>query len=128
MLIITKSYNQIVISYLSYQKPISLIIQNYYWLKSKKIIKRYILNCYICKHIKASRIYYNGLLKFLLILSYFWTNIDLNFVTSLPINNNYNMILMIVDHLIKKKYYILNIINNNNTIIEVTIKLLFYHV
>lgn len=39
----------------------------------------------------------------------------------LPINNNYNAILILINYLIKEKYYILYIINENGTIIKAII-------
>lgn len=40
----------------------------------------------------------------LLISSHPWTNIILNFVIGLAISNNYYLILMILNYLMKKKY------------------------
>ena len=70
LLVINERHDQIAAGYPSYQKKISLITQNYYWLELKKIIKRYIQNYHICRCIKVPRDRYNGLLKPLLIPVY----------------------------------------------------------
>lgn len=56
---------------------------------------------------KALKNKHNSLLKFLPILSCFWTEIILHFIISLSINNSYNPILIIVNDLIKKTLYII---------------------
>ena len=63
-------------------------------------------------------------MKSLTILSRFWTDVTLDLVIGLPINNGYNAILMVIDCLIKKKYYILYITDENGTITETTAQLL----
>lgn len=44
----------------------------------------------------------------------------MDFVTSLPPNNDYNMVLMIVDEFIKKRHFILYTSDKNSTITEAT--------
>ena len=70
------------------------------------MIRCYIYNCHTCKRAKASRDRYNDLLKLLPIPARLWTDVTLDFITRLPINNSYNTILMVVDCLIKKSHYI----------------------
>ena len=65
-------------------------------------ICHYIQNCHICRRTKAPKDQYNSLLKPLLILTYSWTDITLDFVTKLLHNNSYNAVLMIIDRLTKK--------------------------
>lgn len=46
----------------------------------------------------------------------------------LPTNNNYNIVLMVIDRLTKERYYIPCITNQNSTIAEATAYLLFDNV
>ena len=57
-------------------------------------------------------------MKPLLILSYLWTDVILDFIIGLSINNSYNTIFIVVNYWIKKRYYMSYNINENGTIIE----------
>lgn len=87
----------------------------------------YIWNSNICKYAKAFKDQYNGLLKLLLIFSYLWTKIPLDFVTGLASSNGYNIVIIVVDWLTKKILYSYTI-DNNDTIAETTTYLLFNNV
>ena len=84
------------------------------------MVRRYIQNYHFSRRAKAPRDWYNGLLKPLPILSRPWTDIALDFITGLPISNNYNVILIVVDCLTKEKHYILCTIDKNGTTTEAT--------
>ncbi len=127
-MVIRKVHDPITIGHPGYQKIVSFITQNYYWPGLKKMVQYYIQNCHSCKCAKAPRDRYNGLLKPLPIPSHLWTDVTLDFVTSLPISNAYNIILIVVDCLIKEKYYIPYSMNENSTTTETTTKLLFQNV
>lgn len=60
------------------------------------------------------------MLKPLPILFYLWTNVTLDFITGLLINNSYNVILIVVDHLTKERHYIPYIEDENGTTMEAT--------
>lgn len=60
--------------------------------------------------------------------AYFWTNITLDFITCLLNNNDYNIILMIVNCLLKEKHYIPYTMDNNSIITEATAKLLLNYI
>ena len=117
-------HDQIATGYPGYQKTISFITWNYYWPGLKKMVRYYIQNYHICRYAKASKDWYNSLLKPLPIPSCPWTNITLDFVTGLPINNSYNVILMVVDCLIKEKHYIPFSTDENGTTTKVIAQLL----
>ena len=68
------------------------------------------------------------MLKLLSILTHSWTNITLDFITGLPLSNGYNIVLMVIEQLIKKRYFILCTINKNNTTAKATAYLLFNNV
>lgn len=46
------------------------------------------------------------------------TDVTLNFVNGLLVSNSFNIILRVIDYLIKKKYYIPCIMNENSTVTE----------
>lgn len=90
----------------------------------KNIVYCYIQNYYTCRWVKAFKNQYNSLLKLLLILFYLENNIILDFMIGLLLNNSYNMVLMILNWLIKEKYYILYIKNKNSITTKATTYLL----
>ena len=94
----------------------------------KNTVYCYIRNCHTCRQVKAPRDLYNNVLKLLQILTCLWTNVTLDFVIRLPLNNSYNAVLMIIDHLIKKKHYISYTTDDNGTTAEATTYLLLNNV
>ena len=68
------------------------------------------------------------MLKPLLISTRPWTNITLDFITGLPLNNGYNTVLMVIDQLTKKRHYILYTTVENSTTAEATTYLLLNNV
>ena len=101
---------------------------NYYWQKMKETDYHYIRNCYTCRHAKASRDQYNGLLKPLPIFIRPWTDVTLDFVTGLLYSNGYNAVLMVIDRLTKERHYILCTTDENGTTAEATAYLLLNNV
>ena len=126
--VIRDVHDQIATGHPGYQKTISFICRNYYWPGLKKMVWRYIQNCHRCRHAKAPRDWYNGLLKPLPIPSCLWTDVTLDFVTGLSISNGYNAILIVVDRLTKERHYIPCTINKNGSTTEATAQLLFQNV
>ncbi len=124
LMVIREVHDQITTDHPSYEKIVSFITRNYYWLGLKKIVQCYIQNCHSCRRAKALKDRYNGLLKPLLISSCPWTDVTLDFVTDLPISNSYNTILMIVDCLTKEKYYISYSRDKNRTTTKAIAQLL----
>jgi hypothetical protein len=101
----------------------------YYWSQAKQSVKRYIRNCHICKRFKASKDKYSELLNSLSISDQSWTNIIMNFVTELSkTKNDFNVILMIINRLIKMHHYVFCTIKEDDTFAEKTIKLLINNV
>ncbi len=80
----------------------------------------------MCKQFKVSRDRYSSLLNFFSILNKFWIDIIMNFVTKLSTNNECNVILIIINKLIKMRYYILH--TKKNIFVEKTTHLLINHV
>ena len=126
--VIRDVHDQIATEYPGYQKTVSLITRNYYWLRLKKMVQRFIQNCHSCKRAKTPRDRYNSLLKPLPIPSRLWTDVTLDFVISLVVSNGYNAILIVVDRLIKERHYIPYTTNENGTTIEATAQLLLQNV
>ncbi len=78
----------------------------YYWFEMRDFIERYIQNYHVCRRFKASRNRYFELLNFFSISNKLWIDIIMNFVTELFMNNEFNVILMIINKLIKMRHYI----------------------
>ena len=91
-------------------KTKELIGQKYYWPSLRKDIEAYIKSCDICLRSKAIRHKLYSNLQSLIILTYWWKNLSMDFVMRLPISTDwkresYDFILVIVDQLTKMVYY-----------------------
>jgi hypothetical protein len=96
----------------------------------RKLVKRYVKNCYFCRRFKTSRSKYSDLLNSISISNRFWIDISMNFVTRifLSMNDLYNAVLMIKCRRSKMHHYISYFSENNDTSIEKTIKMLLINV
>ena len=94
----------------------------------KDTVHRYIRNCHTCRHAKAPRDRYNGLLKPLPIPTRPWIDVTLDFVIGLPLSNDYNAVLMVIDRLTKERHYIPCTIDKNGTTAEATTYLLLNNI
>jgi hypothetical protein len=100
----------------------------YYWSQAKQSVERYIRNCHICKRFKTIKDKYSDLLNSLFISNRSWMNIIMNFVIELLDNKNFNVILMMINRLIKMHHYVSCIAKEDETFAEKTIKLLINYV
>ncbi len=57
-----------------------------------------------------------------------WTDVTLDFVTGLPLNNSHNAVLMVIDRLTKERHYIPCTTDKNDTIAEADAYLLLNNV
>ena len=126
--IIQEVHDQLAVRHVRTRKTILIIQQHYFWPKMKKDVKQYIRNWHVWKRSKASRNCYNGTLKPLPMPEWPWTDIILDFVTSLPECELKNAILIIVDCLAKKQVYIPCSDKNNKINAKITAKMLLHNV
>src|SRR3989337_1145002 len=87
-------------------KTFDLMDRKYYWPGMRNYIKRYIQHCQTCPRIKASRHAPYELLKPLEIPDHPWNDLSMDFITGLPLSDNYNAILVVVDRLTKMAHFI----------------------
>ena len=91
------------------------------------MVNQYIQNCYKCKCSKSSKDQKNELLNSLPISEQQWLDISINFITGLPMmKTRKNMILNIMDRLLKEHHYITCTSDNNGTMTEKTLNMLIY--
>lgn len=87
-------------------KIYEILIWHYYWPWMLDYVAHYTQNCYVCAHIKALRKDYQEVLQSLLIFEQLWKDIFMNFITHLSESNEYDVIIIIVNRLIKMKHMI----------------------
>jgi hypothetical protein len=126
--IIRKIHDQSVSEHSNVRRTYKYLHKWYYWSQTKQSIERYIRNCHICKRFKTIKNKYSDLLNLLLISNRSWTNIIMNFVIELLDNRDFNVILMMIDRLIKMHHYVSCIVEEDETFAEKTAKLLINHV
>ena len=104
--LISCHHNDFFVEHFGIDKIRKLVGQKYYWPSLREDIESYVGGYNICLTLKAVRHKPYGDLKSLLIPTYWWKNLYMNFVTSLLLSadgkgDSYNSILIIVDQLTK---------------------------
>ncbi len=124
MNLIREVHDQSLIDHSEILKTVEIIKWNYYWSSMRKMIDRYIQNCYVCQHSKISRNKSNDLLQSLFISEQRWQDIAMNFIINLSDSYNYNAILTVICKLLKERHYISCIIDDENITAEKTAEML----
>lgn len=91
-------------------KTYELVARKYYWSTFCHNIEIYVKNCNVCLALTAVCYKFYKNLQSFLVLTYHWKNLLIDFLTGLPVSTNwkdetYDMILVIVNWLIKMIYY-----------------------
>ena len=90
-----------------YQKTITMLSKEYFWLNMKTKVAEYIARCFECQQVKTEHQHPAGWLQPLPIPSWKWEIISLDFITGLPRNQNQNdSIMVVVDKLSKAAHFI----------------------
>ena len=99
-------HDQSSISHLDNKWIIDLVQRFYYWSDHQATIRWYIWNCHACQRSKVSRNSINKLHHSLSISQKRWKDITMNFITELSLSESYNIICIIICHLIKEHQYV----------------------
>ncbi len=124
MNLIREIHDQSLIDHSEILKTVKIIKRNYYWSSMRKMIDRYIWNCYICQRSKTSKDKSNDLLQSLSISEQWWQDIAMNFIINLFDLYNYNAILTVICKLLKERHYISCIIDDEDITAEKTAEML----
>ena len=108
--VISRHHNDPIARHFGIDKTRELIGPKYYWPSLKKDVKTYVQECDVCLASKADRHKLYGDLQSLPVLTHWWKDLSINFVTGLPVStdwkgDSYNSILIIVDQLTKIESY-----------------------
>ena len=79
----------------------------FYWPELKQDVKKFVQTCDTCQRNKAEHIQYPGLLQPLPIPSQAWIHISMDFIEKLPLSQNFDTILVVVDRLTKYSHFLL---------------------
>ena len=93
-------------AHLGYHKTYNAIASKYYWPHMGKTIKQYVLTCDTCQKSKPKRHSPRGFLTPIPIPDHPGRIWSFDFIMDLPISNDYNAILVIVDKLTKYAHFI----------------------
>jgi len=85
---------------------VELVTRNFWWPGVTKEIKRYVEGCDACQQNKNRTEQPAGKLMPNSIPEKPWTHISANFITKLPLAQEYDLILVVVDRLMKMVYFI----------------------
>ncbi|MBW0561558.1 hypothetical protein O181_101273, partial [Austropuccinia psidii MF-1] len=88
------------------EKTLKLIKRNFYWAGMNQFIKDYVSSSQQCSRNKNIHHKKFGLLKPLSIPSGPWNSLSMDFITKLPLSNNFDSILVVVDRFSKMEIFI----------------------
>jgi hypothetical protein len=78
----------------------------YYWPGMKLAVELYVRQCSVCQHAKHSNTRPAGLLQPLSPPAHPWEEITMDFIEGLPMSDNANVILVVVDRLTKYAHFL----------------------
>jgi hypothetical protein len=91
----------------SYQKNITSVKSQYYWLGMKKEVSNFISKCLECLKVKAEHRHPYSFLQPLPIPEWKWEVVTMYFITKLPkTNKKHDSIMVVVDKLTKDAHFI----------------------
>ena len=88
------------------RKTCNLVRRYYHWPAMKKFIENYVRTCDICHRNKTPRHKPFGFLRPLQIPERPWASLGMDFIVKLPVSQNHDSILCIVDRLTKMAHFI----------------------
>ena len=108
--VINRHHNDLFARHFGINKTRELVGRKCYWPSLKRDVKSYVWGCDICLALKAVRHKPYSDLQSLPILTHWWKDLSMDFVTGLPLSSNkksnsYDSILIIVNRLTKMVYY-----------------------
>src|SRR6185436_2897498 len=81
--------------------------QQFWWTRMKREIAKYVLECDICRRVKASHLRPARTLQPLSVPEWKWEDINMDFIIGLPrTQKGYDSIWVIVDHLTKSAHFL----------------------
>jgi hypothetical protein len=82
-----------------------MVTRHFWWPKMRKTISRYVRNCHTCTRIKPARHAPFGLLRPLEVPQRRWNSVSMDFIVGLPLSQNYDALLVVVDRLSKMAHF-----------------------
>ena len=104
--LLKQHHDSILSGHFGRSKTTELLSRSFWWPGLRLFVKRYIANCQICTRSKPSRQLPIGHLHPLPIPERPWASISMDFITGLPLSNQCNSILVVVDRLTKMSHFI----------------------
>lgn len=121
-------YDQSSAGHSGMNQTVDLIHCYYYWFEHVVTVKQYIHNCHHCQRSKTPCDSINELLTPLPISKQCWQDIFMNFITELPLSENYNAICTIIDRLLKERHYVPCHSKDEGTSIEEIVQIMLWNV
>ncbi|MBW0563626.1 hypothetical protein O181_103341 [Austropuccinia psidii MF-1] len=104
--ILQKRHDSLLAGHPGQEKTLKLIKRDFYWAGMNQYIKDYVSSCQQCSRNKNIHHKNFGLLKPLQIPSCPWNSLSMDFITQLPLSNNFDHILVVVDVFSKMAIFI----------------------
>ncbi|MBW0510946.1 hypothetical protein O181_050661 [Austropuccinia psidii MF-1] len=104
--ILQKHHDSPLASHPGQEKTLKLIKRAFYWAGMNQFIKDYVSSCQQCSRNKNIHHKKFGLLKPLQIPCGPWNSLSMDFITQLPLSNNFYSMLVVVDRFSKMEIFI----------------------
>jgi hypothetical protein len=107
-LVLKELHNVPYVGHLGYQKTITTVKIQFFWLEMKNDVVYYITNCMECQRVKDEHRHPTGLLQPLPIPEKKWEVITIDFITKFPSTaRKHDSIMVVVDKLTKDVHFFL---------------------
>ncbi|MBW0495158.1 hypothetical protein O181_034873 [Austropuccinia psidii MF-1] len=104
--ILQKRQDSLLAGHPGQEKTLKPIKRDFYWAGMNQFIKDYVSSCQQCSRNKNIHHKKSGLLKPLQVPSGPWSSLSMDFITQLPLSNNFHSILVVVDRFSKMAIFI----------------------
>ncbi|MBW0550298.1 hypothetical protein O181_090013 [Austropuccinia psidii MF-1] len=104
--ILQKCHDSPFVGYPGQEKTRKLIKRYFYWAEMNQFIKDYVFSCQQCSRNKKIHHKKFGLLKPLSIQCGPWSSLSMDFITQLPLSNNFDSTFVVVDRFSKMAIFI----------------------
>ena len=99
-------YNSLVDDHQQKINIYELLTRNYYWNEMQNFVRRYYNHCNVCRKSKSFRFKKQKVLRTLFISQRRWRDINIDLIIDFFEVNDYNVIVNIIDRLMKKRHHI----------------------
>ena len=105
-MVFEKEHDTMVAGHMGMDKTLEMINRNFYWPRMADDIEDFVRSCDDCRRNKASRYKRHGTLHPLELSYSPWDSISMDFITYLPVSEDFSTVWVIVDRYTKMAHFV----------------------